>query len=365
MAYEWDGKPGGQTFAWLVVSTFAEDTGIAVGQDLHSVFPPGITTNEAVIESVAGRSDGLFSIGYDYPEGTVRKQFASLGRVGVEKLAVTVEIPSDGDPTQLADQTAAAWDGEAFAMHAYGAPPQFTLHVARVSESGAVLLPFKQFGQTVNVNYILDGHVTSTNAESGRTYVFDSFSESILNGHLRTGESFTSGPQKIQAVGLPPTSSANMAVVSADSSGAWLGWTQWSETESGKRDAIVQRVDSGGKPSGDAVLFSTEIAKPLGDPSGVWEWAISSQGGTDALVVAATHEGIYSKQITNGIPKDAVVVLDGNGAPELDARDFEIVEAQDERWVFFSEKHQGYVQILRVLKLAEGCVYPAALGAPE
>lgn len=365
MAFEWNGVPGSDTFARLVISSFNRVSGVVSQPTVHSLFPSGVTTNEAVVESFAGRSDGLFAVGYDYMDAGSRKQFATLGQAGVDALVGTFEIPVDGDPLQLGDQSAAGWDGEAFAMHAYGSPPQFTLHVARVSETGGTLLPFTQYGQTINVNYILDGHVTSTNPESGRTYVFDSLSENLLNGHLRTGESFTAGPKQIQAVGFATSTTANKAVVSSDEAGAWIGWIQIDDATSTSFNAVVQRVDLDGNPIENAAVFPTKVGAEFGDLGGVGEWALLSGGAQRVDVVAATGLSIYSLAISGGSVGAGTVLVDGSSAPELDARDFEITEAQGEKWVFFSEKRQGHIRLLRVVKAVDGCVYPAALGQPE
>lgn len=344
------------TVPWLVTSTFAPESGASVGHSERPVFPDKVTTVQGGLFSFAGRSDDAFALGYAYTQNGERKERVLLGRMG-DSDASSLIVPVSGDPLLIATQTAAAWDGEAFALHAYGAPPQFTLHVARVDDQGNVLLPFTQYGRTDHVGYGETGHKTSTSADSGRTYVFDSDIDNLLGGHSRDGTPLPGtgpigGGKQVEAVGFPTTSS-HMPAVAADGTGAWVGWQQ-KNTGPTVVDVVLQRLDLDGAPVGQGIKI---FGPPLSELS---RWTLLSRGPGEVWILGATANRVYAAPVQGGVVGSPIVVVDS--ASTFDVRNMTAFDYQDETWLAFSEQHLDYAGVLRVVRVKPGCVYPGAVG---
>lgn len=347
---------------WLAAATFDPTTGSASAVSTYDIYPPQVTSSQSGLYTVAGRSDGLFSVGYDWFENGSRPQRALFLKVS-GSTPTSLELPVDGDPSQLGLQTHAAWDGKAFALHAYGAPPQFTLHVARVDPQGNVLLPFTQYGITKNTSSGAFGHKSSTNPISGRTYVFDADLSNRLSGHLQDGSPLpgtgpTSGPKVVEAIGLQTTETSR-AAVSADADGAWVGWSQTNTTPTLK-DLVFQRLDIDGNPEGAAIKTSIT---PLDDPGGIWRLAVLSRGKDRVFAVGASPTRVYGFLIENGVVGPASVIVDAEGSQNFDVRDLVAFDYEDETWIGFSEvAAEGAIRVLRV---KPGCVYPSLSKASQ
>ncbi|MBK7584296.1 MAG: hypothetical protein IPI67_29345 [Myxococcales bacterium] len=345
---------------WLIVDTFDRDTGTLLGQNLFDPYPPSVTAKLSGLYSVGARSDGTFVVGYDWVENGERPQRAMLFHVGDDKPFANVVLPVAGDPLLIGTQLAAGWDGEAFALHAYGAPPQYTLHVARIDETGKVLLPLTQYGSIPNVSASELGSKTCTGPESGRPYVFSADTDNLLAGHDRAGaprlvwqarRSWTPSGSRRRPRGPP--------ALAADADGGWLGWIQTKPTGG---DLVVQRINLDGDPTGNAAMGSIY---PLADPKGLSRIALQSVGKGGARVYSASTTKLYL------IPLDAAewgtpsLIVDSTSTPDFDARDLSPFAWKDENWLGFWEQHAGYDTILRVLKVKPGCVYPGRRGAAQ
>lgn len=352
VGYARNGSPTIET-AEMVVGVFSVDSEDASVLDVRelALFPSGITPTDASVDAVAAHGD-LLAIGLDDSfDGDAQR--VALVPTTTTELPTFVSLPIAEAPSPVIGQSFAAWDGEAFAMHAYGVPPT-TLFVSRVATDGTVLMPLTRYGRTASDPTTILGHVSSTSPESGRTYVFDASGAGYLSGHLRDGTPLPgteTQAKKIQAVGTP-TLSPHLPGVAADAEGAWVGFEQYNGTNIGM-PMLVQRLTADGDPSGPAIevpLF------PLDDPGGVRTWDLVSAGPNRVTVTAASSFGVYAMDVEDGEVRNLRAVAKFDGKKE-DIRDLIALEHAGELWIGFSENSNGTV--LRVLKASPGCVYGA------
>jgi len=358
-AFRWLGDAGTPTGdltrTWLAVASFDASSGSQSGINVYDIYPPNITSSDSGLYSVAARDDGTLAVGYDWAESGQRPQRVLFLQVGASQPSKSITVPVNGDPLQIALQTAAAWDGEAYALHAYGAPPQFSLHVARVDAQGNVLLPFTQYGVTYNVGYGEAGHKTSTNGVSGRTYVFDADGARLLNGHDRNGTAIPWTPVPADPSGVPGVGAGWPGLVADDVGGAWLAWLQ-ATTSVGGDVLAISHVG----PTGSIASYVTS-QPPQDDPGNLVSHALVSRGSS-VWVASATAQRIYGFDATETSVSVVSVIIDSTSMPKFDIRNMAAFDFQDETWLGFSEQHQGYAGVLRVVKVAPGCVYGPALG---
>ncbi len=357
MAYHWPAPKSSldtfwDTTPWLVVSTFDPQSGQLIGNDSFNLFPPGSSPSDSEIPSFAGRADGNFAVGYSWFESGIHPQRVAMGKVGTAALDHQVSLPVDGDASLIARQTAAGWDGEAFAIHAYGAPPQFSLWVARVEEAGNVLLPLTEFGVTANTATTIAAHKTSTDPDSGRTYVFDAAGSTILNGHLRDGTRLPGtelGPKSVEPIGVEPAFATN-AATSADGQAAWVMWRQNALTKLGW-EVLVQQLDLDGNPMTPAASIPPQ---PLNESDALDRWALLARG-KGVLVIAASAYAVYRFDY-DGEKLSAPVRIVSTQDIEMDIRNLALLDWNGETWLTYSLLQP--VSVLRVLKVKPGCVYP-------
>lgn len=232
-----------------------------------------------------GRADGI-------PGGLgVSPKAVQIAWTARFRLANVTDLNGDDGTLELplgvpeVRHTFAAWDGEAFAMHVYGAPLTFGLFVARVGDNGDIVLPLTEYGIASNVPPTIFSHRTSTNPESGRSYSADASGSAFLSGHLRDGTRLPgteSGAKVVKASG-ESTEVANTAAISADAAGAWVVWQQnidAAETWGLK----VQRVDLNGDATGAA---GTIPIFPVDPEDGIWRWGLLSHGETATIIAAS------------------------------------------------------------------------------
>ncbi|GMU39025.1 MAG: hypothetical protein HS104_16945 [Polyangiaceae bacterium] len=352
-----EGTPGqflDDTVPWLALHTLNPENGAVVSQRVEALMPEGSLSTNSVITSFAGRKDGTFAVGFDYVEGTEHPQRVALGNIDSPGLSKYLVPSASGS---VAAQTFAAWDGESFALHGYGTPPQFSLKLARVNDAGEVVLPFTQYGIASNVPPPVFSHRTSTNPESGRSYSADASGSAFLSGHLRDGTPLpkTGGGNKVVKASGQSTEVANMAVVSADSDGAWLMWQQNIDA-AGTLGLVVQRVDLNGDATGDAGIIPIF---PVDAEDGIWRWAILSHGAS-ATIIAASDRSFYRFEY-DGKKVSSPVLFVGPGEPySFDPRDIEVIQAHGDLWVSYLSGFD-----LRLLKVKSGCHYPAKHAGPE
>ncbi|MBK7583140.1 MAG: hypothetical protein IPI67_23445 [Myxococcales bacterium] len=339
----------GDTVQWLIVSTFHPDTGKLAENNLFQLMPNGLTADFSGVRSFAGREDETFAVGYDYAENNKLPPRASLGRLGDTDVLKTVLLPATPDPSVIALQTAAAWDGEAFALHAYGAPPQFTLHVGRMNDQASVILPLTQFGQTASAatpGYVL-GHRTSTNATSGRTFVFDSDVVQV-NVHDRAGAALPFSPVVLQPPGAPQSGFSTGAVSADDFGGAWFVYTWIAQLD--RAIEIVHMDDKGG-------IDKYFESRPPKSDIGYFKVHAMTARKESALIASATFYGVYTLTVDASGVSEPTLVVQGLDT-EHDLRDMELIDFGGETWLSYSENASN--PYLRVLKLSPGCVYPAS-----
>jgi hypothetical protein len=332
---------------WLIVTTISSTDGTVLAHDEHPLFPDGILSGSANVWSMAGRPDGSFAVGYKWWENGGGPQRVAFGKVGTPGLSLKLTLPAASvDPIA---QTAAAWDGEAFAFHAYGSPG-VGLYVARVDQQGTVLLPFTKYGSTMNIDDGIVGHRTSTNAESGRTYVMDAAGKRLLNGHLRDGTPLPNAPKYIDPVGSPADTSGGHGLVASDPAGAWVSWHQ-DEGVPLALAQIVQRTTLDGEPTSASVHLT---AQPLGDPDGeCLAGLVSKEGGVEVL--QAGPSAMYRTVVKGVAAEEPFRFMHGNGKDDscLIAELFPFVW-NGETWLAYSHN----ASYLRVVKVKDGCTYP-------
>jgi len=329
-----------------IVTTIALDG--VVSHQARPLLPEGITYPDGRIDSVAGRSDGTFAIGYEWREAGVWHNEVALLRLDETEPYARVVLPAASAADDLGPQTHAAWDGEAFAMHAYGIPPQFSLFVARVSAEGELLLPFTRYGETVNVGYGPLGHKTATSAESGRSYVLDGGYSVLLSGHLRDGDRLpgTEGGAKVVDIEDVFVGGTTPVAVAADPTGAWL-----SAKAGGAELAIpVQRTNLDGAPQGPPLLLDPFVG------GGIVSMAMLPL--SDSLVLLlGSGTNIHRQDLAGGKLSKPVALLDGTKWGDIDIRQMSAVQWNGETWLTY---HQAsYAIHVRLLKATPGCVYVA------
>jgi hypothetical protein len=358
IAYRSDPEANGAQVLTLILSSLTIGDEHLTEHARYDLYPPGIYTGDSGQVVFAGRPNGTYAIGYHWWRDDERVRRAALGRVGESAFYATADVPEGPGASPIVAHTAAAWDGEAFALHAWGSEPRVTLHVARVDDQGSVLLPFTEYGLTANAAPGLGGHATSTSAESGRTYVFDAAGEKLLSGHLRDGARLP-GTEAGPMVLVHPDDNgmnARLGRVSAEGDGAWLSWWQFTLTPSDSPVEIwVVRFDSVAGALGKAAVVPVQ---PFGTAGGgISSWALLSRGES-VVVFGASDSDIYRFDYdgtTLGSPERTLV--DGK---YLDIREMEAVEHEGTQWLMYAQSSAP--SYLRVLKVAPGCVYP---GSPE
>jgi len=344
---------GGKTSVpWLVVGTIHPDLGTIVDAQTYSLFPPALTYVDCAIYSFAGRSDGTFAVGHAWVEDGKRPPRVAIGRLGSPELKTALIPLAVGDANMFAGQSAAGWDGEAFALHGYDAPPQFALFAARVDDQAQVLLPFTEFGWTKNPAYTVFTHRVSTDATSGRSFVFDADGPRIVNAHERSGDQTPltkAGPMELKASGASEADS-QYGVVSADSEGgAWFAWAD--DVVWGARPSLaVAHLDAKG-----SVTHSFKTQPPAGDAGNFARHALVPRP-TGAWLVSATGYGMYTFDVADSGLSAPARLVEGL-SDDNDVRDMEAIEFQGERWVSYAEYKAE--RFIRVLKAKPGCVYPA------
>lgn len=320
------------SIAWLALGTLEPDSATVVDASVYSLFPPDVTYSESAIYSFAGRPDGAFAVGYGWTEAGTRPQRAGIGRLGSPALENTVVLPSASSATFIGIQSAAAWDGQAFALHAYDAPPQFALFVARIDDKANVLLPFTEFGLTPNPSYMVFTDWISTHPTSGRTFVFDAESYRVVNAHERDGKPapFTqSGPMLLDAQGASEKDSLYGAVDADDDGGAWFAWAD-DVSFSIDPSLAVAHLDASG-----SVTHSFKTHPPPDDPGAFGRHALVARG-QEAWLVSATGYRMYTFQVTEAGLSEPSVLVDGL-YEQTDMRYLEAIEYQGEYWVAYTE----------------------------
>ncbi len=342
------GKYTSEATEQLVLTTVAPDG--AVSHETYALLPDSALFPEGEISSVAASPDGTLAVGYGFREAGIWRQEVALLRAGEGEPFARVKLPTASAADDVGFQTHAAWDGEAFAMHAYGIPPQFSLFVARVSAEGELLLPFTRYGETVNVGYGPLGHKTATSPESGRTFVFDDFA--LLSGHLRDGARIPGtdgGPKAIVAANVtwPPSEALAVAAHAAG------GWASWFVSPGALSPFVpVQPLDLDGNPAGPALVIP---AKPNPTES-VMGMALLPLG--DALTVfMATQVDIHRFDFDGSGVGKPVGLLGGADQGDIDIRQMAAVRWNGEIWLAY---HQAsYAIHVRLVKATPGCVYVA------
>jgi hypothetical protein len=347
---------------WLAVSAFGGDDGALVGHDLYDLFPEDITQKEAAIGAI-GRNGAQFAVAHTSPLGDVSPKIA-VGELHQAQLVATVELPLAPN-VYPGVVTHVGWDGEAYAVHRYGQPDQFTLQVGRVDSQGTVVLPITEYGITANGGLGPFVHKTATDPVSGITYVFDAPYDALVSGHARDGTPLpgtASGAKVIQAIGAAPLPGVR-AMLAAAPDGAWVGWQRLDEAAAGGTSFVVQRLDTNGDPVGQAAVLP---AAPLDDPQPfLHSLALLPLGGDKVWIAASSRYRIYGFEYDGATLSEPTLVLDGPldidaSLYALDARDMVAQESDGERWLGFSENAGA----LRVLKIKPGCVYPRKVGTP-
>jgi hypothetical protein len=220
------------------------------------------------------------------------------------------------------------------------------LHVARLDEHGSVLLPFTQFGQTAEAakpGYSL-GHRTSTNAQSGRTFVFD---VARVNAHERLGAALPFSPTELKPAGAPEGLLSTGAVAADDSGGAWFAYSRIDQID---RALEIVHVDP------EAAIDRYFEARPPKSDIGHFRLQAVAARKDTALLVSATHYGVYSLGAGTSGASQPTLLVEGLNA-EHDLRDMELIDSDGETWLSYSEN--SATSYLRILKVAPGCVYPA------
>lgn len=343
------GKPGSSledTTPVPIVTTITREG--AVFHHAQPLLPEGVLYPDGQIDSVAGRPDGTLAIGYGWREAGVWHQEAALLRVGESEPYARVALPTASTGDDVGFQTHAAWDGEAFAMHAYGIPPQFSLFIARVGAEGKLLLPFTRYGETANVGYGPLGHKSATSADSGRSYVLDGAYSVLLSGHLRSGDRLSgteAGAKVVDIKGVFVGGTVPRAVA-ASSDGAWLAVS----AGGAELAAPVQRTDLDGNPLGPPWLLDPYVG------GGIKSMAMLPR--PDSLVLLlGSGTNIHRQDLDAGKLSKPVALLDGTEWGDIDIRQMSAVDWNGETWLAY---HQASRAIhVRLVKASPGCVYVA------
>ncbi|MBX3130758.1 MAG: hypothetical protein KF718_28830 [Polyangiaceae bacterium] len=328
----------------LVLTTIAADG--TASHVVHSPFPPGTEWGHIGEITVAGRADGVFAVGHDWWDGSARPLRVAIGRVDPPSLGPGVVLPFDGEP--LALHTAATWDGEAFALHAYGGPVKFTQYLARVDDQANVLLPFTPYAVTSVATVERAGYALSTSAASGQTFLLEPGQLPRLSGHLRNGEPLpgTEAGPKVLAATDPLQSYAASVSARADASGAWLAWKQHKPNTFGM---MMQRVDNSGMPVGTGVPLPF---LPMGSDGIGYAALVSHESSVVALAPSdkSFYRFVFDGQTLSEFER---ILTPGGGLRQLN---IEAIEHQCEIWLSYYQADPP--QHLRVLKAVPGCIYP-------
>jgi hypothetical protein len=349
---------GSGSRAWFVIGSFDPRSGEQVDQRLYDVFPPEITSDDVSFHAVGGSPDGTFAVGYKWllDPTTLSDEMLLIGRVGEDAPVAKVVLATSGAEAAKQVQTQVAWDGEAFAVHAYGSAADqlgYNLYVARVGLDGSLILPYTKYGITgasANSEY---GHKTTTDPEGGHSYAFE---VGWLAGHDRQGVAIAgteAGGKEVAAAGMPGTATG-LPAARAMAGGLWVGFQQLVQG----RLPVIQRLDTDGDPAGNAASLPRF---PPGDDAGIRPVTFVPRGDR-VLAIGMSPMGVYAFEYDGETVGPAMLLMDNGGIrePWMDMRNFSAFRWNDEDWIAFSESRQDMPLVMHVLKVAEGCTYHSA-----
>lgn len=335
---------------WLVVSTFDPRTGDLLQHQLTDLYP-GPGSEDQYVTALRGRADGTFAYDYSYWGATVESISGSFLRIA------DLDAPDDFTETvlfpggQLLERIPSdvGWDGEAFAVHAWGGGE---LHVARVAEDGTLVLPYEAFGVTGSPGYGEFGYKATTDVTSGRSFVFEANSSRRLNGHERDGTqlSWTAGSgYPVPVDGRSDSTSGRLAVAADSDGGAWVAWKDLDAIE-----GVAGHVGAGGLVDADGVLEQAPE-----DHGTFFNFGVEATD-TGSWVAAVFGSGIYGFDIApDGSTRSRNLVVDRHpDAKNFDIRSIQVVDSHGERWLHYIEYPSGAPAIIRVLRVDTGCTYP-------
>ena len=272
-------------------------------------------------------------------------------------------LPPWPDPGTLV--VGVGWDGEAFAVHGFGA--QNVQYVTRIAPDGTVLLAPTAFGQTFGyaeeVRYVTDPVSGVSYAVSGRLAPFFPW----LTGHLKDG-THTPDPTKIQGLELKPQNfgpdggwagGVDRPCITAFPAGAAVAWS----TTSSVGDPIttfVQPVGSTLGPTVDAIGIPGEQLPPPAEP-GAYDghvWLTIQPHPTGGWWLAGSNTMTINEIIVDPTGKSTRRVLVSFSASiGFAVSDFESVRYGDELWLGFLDASSAKEQPFRVIRAKAGCTY--------
>ncbi len=345
-----------QTRTWLIVSSFEPATGELLAQREYDLFPADLSYSETWIYAVAGHEDDSFVAVVEYEpqyetEGSpillVRGQLAQPQLLGSVELS-TPEVAGVSRPSHV------AWDGEAYAVQMSDGQ---SLLVSRVGLDGSLLLPPTAYGVGMGVGYGEQGYHSSTNAESGATFVYAAQSGRWVTGHQRDGSALPLAATDGGLTVLPPEMSeagaAYPAVAADELGGAWLVWQQFQSSGADNlHTGVAARIDAEGQL--DPVLAFAPTAADAWPPENS---CVIARSDRDAWIASNTRQEILVWEVTDGLlGEPRTLVVGPGGGTNLAVGMLTAFDWRGETWFGFSHTSSGS---LHVVKADPGCVYAA------
>lgn len=361
----WVQNPADQSRAYLVVATFEPEAGVPLHSRLYQPYPASVSYGSALMEDVAGAQDGSFAALIGYPDSNDPYGYVErvvLGNVA-EQAPLTVWIPPW--PASEAALIHVGWDGEAFAVHALSQSSSW-MRLVRLAPDGTVVTPAVEFG---TVTSVWEGYFAAeTDPQSGTSWLVSSASGGLwLSGHLRDGQPLpgteAQGGALVAGQGLEPGGSGHYPAIGLDSEEALLAWR-----DHGSSTTRLQGID-GASAVGDGLAIADEYATwPSADGAVLrsgdqwWMGLLTKAVGIESLYV----EGSELVDRTDLVPHQMCGSSCLPGQDDfMDARSLSAKRHGDELWFgfwdltdFATDEHPDRIWPYRVVRVAEGCVYP-------
>lgn len=284
-------------------------------------------------------------------------------------------------PAPVSSVASVGWDGEAFAVHAFGTDN--TQYVTRIKADGTVLLPPKAFG--VAAGYPAEAHYATDSVSGLSVAITGTDRLPWLTGHLRDGTPTPDSTKPLSVV-LAPQGSPDAGVfggqlhsaVCAVQNGAAVAWSHDSGGTGLRMTTFIQSIGVTLAASADAIPVSGNPlsgTQPTDYDSVDWLTMQPIAGGFWLAGVPGPGNPSLDEYVVSGtaLASRRAIVTFSDRARKMgigfDARHVESAKFGAELWVAYQDNTaRSGPAPFRVVLAKERCTYPSMidveLGSP-